>query len=135
MLISSNTDANGYADTIVSRMSNVYDGDTFRVDIDQWPALIGNNTAMRFNNIDTPELRAQCPHEKRLVWLGKNFTETKLQQAGIIELRNLNRRQYFRITADVFIDGENLAECLLNAGFAKIYSGQHKSKVGVTSLI
>lgn len=128
VLISSEIHANGYGDIIVSRVTNVYDGDTFRVDIDQWPALIGKNAPIRINNIDTPELRAKCPNEKRLALLAKSFTENKLQQADIIELKNLNRGKYFRITADVFIDGENLADGLLNAGFAKIYSGKHKKQ-------
>ena len=128
ILISSAINANEYGDIVVSRVTNVYDGDTFRVDIDQWPALIGKNAPIRINNIDTPELRAKCPNEKRLALLAKNFTQDKLQQAGIIELKNLNRGKYFRITADVFIDGENLADSLLAAGFARIYSGKNKKQ-------
>lgn len=128
ILISSAINANEYGDIVVSRVTNVYDGDTFRVDIDQWPALIGKNAPIRINNIDTPELRAKCPNEKRLALLAKNFTQEKLQQAGIIELKNLNRGKYFRITADVFIDGENLADSLLAAGFARIYSGKNKKQ-------
>jgi len=127
-LISSNLYANDYGNVIVSRVTNVYDGDTFRVDIDQWPALIGKNAPIRINNIDTPELRAQCANEKRLALLAKKFTQDKLQHANIIELKRLNRGKYFRITADVFIDGESLAEGLLAAGFAKVYSGKVKKQ-------
>lgn len=128
VLISLKLSADGYGDIIVSRVTNVYDGDTFRVDIDQWPALIGKNAPIRINNIDTPELRAKCPDEKRLALLAKAFTKTKLQHAEVIELKNLNRGKYFRITADVFIDGESLADSLLAAGFARIYSGKSKKQ-------
>ena len=127
-LISSNLYANDYGNVIVSRVTNVYDGDTFRVDIDQWPALIGKNAPIRINNIDTPELRAKCENEKRLALLAKKFTQDKLQHANIIELKHLNRGKYFRITADVFIDGESLAEGLLAAGFARVYSGTVKKQ-------
>ncbi|AZQ85912.1 thermonuclease family protein [Colwellia sp. Arc7-635] len=128
VLISLKLSADGYGDIIVSRVTNVYDGDTFRVDIDQWPALIDKNAPIRINNIDTPELRAKCPDEKRLALLAKAFTKTKLQHAEVIELKNLNRGKYFRITADVFIDGESLADSLLAAGFARIYSGKSKKQ-------
>jgi len=127
-LLSLEINANDYGDIVVSRVTNVYDGDTFRVDIDQWPALIGKNSPIRINNIDTPELRAKCPNEKRLALLAKKFTQGKLQQASIIELKNLNRGKYFRITADVFIDGESLGDSLLAAGLAKIYSGKNKKQ-------
>ena len=128
LLISSNLYANDYGNVIVSRVTNVYDGDTFRVDIDQWPALIGKNAPIRINNIDTPELRAKCENEKRLALLAKKFTQDKLQHGDIIELKRLNRGKYFRITADVFIDGESLAEGLLAAGFARVYSGTVKKQ-------
>ena len=128
LLISSNLYANDYGNVIVSRVTNVYDGDTFRVDIDQWPALIGKNAPIRINNIDTPELRAKCENEKRLALLAKKFTQDKLQHGDIIELKRLNRGKYFRITADVFIDGDSLAEGLLAAGFARVYSGTVKEQ-------
>jgi len=128
VFISLKISADGYGNITVSRVTNVYDGDTFRVDIDQWPALIGKNAPIRINNIDTPELRAKCPDEKRLALLAKAFTKTKLQHAEVIELKNLNRGKYFRITADVFIDGESLADSLLAAGFARIYSGKSKKQ-------
>ncbi|SEL49284.1 nuclease homologue [Colwellia chukchiensis] len=118
--------ANDYGNITVSRITQVYDGDTFRVDIDQWPALIGKNAPIRVNNIDTPELRAKCPQEKRLALLAKQFTQRKLLGAKTVELKNLNRGKYFRITADVFIDGENLADSLLKAGFAKVYLPKNK---------
>jgi len=127
-LMSADIIANDYGDVVISRVTNVYDGDTFRVDIDQWPALIGKNAPIRINNIDTPELRAKCPNEKRLALLAKKFTQTKLQHARVIELKRLNRGKYFRITADVFIDGENLGDNLLAAGFARVYSGKYKKQ-------
>ncbi len=83
---------------------------------------------IRINNIDTPELRAKCPAEKQLALAAKSFTKNKLEHAKKIELRQLNRGKYFRITADVFIDGENLAEGLLAEGFAKVYSAKSKKQ-------
>ena len=126
--ISSQIFAADYGNVVVSRVTNVYDGDTFRVDIDQWPDLIGKNAPIRINNIDTPEIRAKCASEKQLALKAKAFTKSKLKSATQIKLKHLNRGKYFRITADVFIDGENLADSLLAAGLAKIYSRKNKKQ-------
>ena len=45
-----------------------------------------------------------------------------------IELRNMRRGKYFRIVADVFIDGIDLAQLLITAGLARSYDGGTKSE-------
>ena len=47
-----------------------------------------------------------------------------LQQAARIELRNVARGKYFRIVAEVFADGVNVAAALLEAGHAVSYTGK-----------
>lgn len=116
-----------YGNIVVSRVTNVYDGDTFRVDIDQWPDFIGKNTPVRINNIDTPEIRGQCAFEKRLAQQAKVFTQQRLLNAKQIELKHIKRGKYFRIAADVYLDGQSLAQGLLVAGLARRYQGKHKS--------
>jgi endonuclease YncB( thermonuclease family) len=39
----------------------------------------------------------------------------------------MERGKYFRIAADVFVDGENLSEVLVGAGMAIRYSGGKKT--------
>ena len=54
-------------DTVnVTRIISVYDGDTFRVDIDELSDIVGKNIAIRILGIDTPEIRGQCEKEKQL---------------------------------------------------------------------
>jgi len=43
-------------------------------------------------------------------------------------LRNIDRGKYFRIVADVYIDGKSLAQMLLTKGLAKVYDGGKKSE-------
>jgi endonuclease YncB( thermonuclease family) len=126
LLVSGSSSADDYGNVLISRVTNVYDGDTFRVDIDHWPALIGKNTPIRINNIDTPEIRGHCAFEKKLALKAKNFTQTQLQSAKIIELKNIHRGKYFRIAADVFLDGVSLGDSLLIAGLARRYQGKTK---------
>ena len=46
-----------------------------------------------------------------------------MDAAKAIELRNVLRDKYFRILADVIIDGQSAAEMMLKAGYAKAYEG------------
>ena len=50
-----------------------------------------------------------------------------LKDAEQITLKNMERGKYFRIAADVFVDGENLANVLIEAGMAISYDGGKKT--------
>ncbi|QBY04272.1 thermonuclease family protein [Thalassotalea sp. HSM 43] len=104
-------------------VASVYDGDTFRVNIDNWPSVIGENTPVRVKGVDTPELRAKCAAEKQKAKLAKQFTSQLLENSNKVELRNIQRGKYFRLLADVYVDGHNLAELLINAGHGYSYAG------------
>jgi len=111
----------------VSRVISVYDGDTFRVDIDELSDIVGKNIAIRILGIDTPEIRGQCEKEKQLAIKARDFTRYYLNNASSIQLSNLKRDKYFRLLADVYIDGESLAAALLVNNLAVRYSGNKKS--------
>ena len=49
-----------YGTAIVSKVISVYDGDTFRVDIDSLPPIVGKNIPIRLNGVDTPEIQGKC---------------------------------------------------------------------------
>ena len=49
-----------------------------------------------------------------------------LKDADQIVLRNMERGKYFRIAADVIVDGENLSDLLIGAGMAIRYNGGKK---------
>lgn len=117
-----------YGDAVVERVTSIYDGDTFRCDIAGWPPIIGHRIGIRINGIDTPEMRDPRPEIRELARQAKMFTVGKLRSAKRIELRNMKRGKYFRIVADVYVDGVSLAEKLLRAGLAKPYNGGKKPK-------
>jgi endonuclease YncB( thermonuclease family) len=104
----------------------VYDGDTFYVDINGWPELVGKNMPIRIAGIDTPEIRTRDKKEKRLAMKAKVILEGLLRNADILELKNCKRGKYFRIVADVYVDGVNVAEILIEHGLAYEYDGGTK---------
>ena len=50
-----------------------------------------------------------------------------LKDAEQITLKNMDRGKYFRIAADVLVDGEDLGGMLVEAGVAVRYDGGKKS--------
>ncbi len=110
-----------YGTVSVSRVIRVIDGDTFVVDIDEFPDLIGKHISVRVNGINTPELRGKCEREKDLAVKAKERVEALLKTADTIVLENLSRGSFFRIVADVIIDGVSLGEIILNESLATPY--------------
>ena len=91
------------------------------MDFDEFPDLIGKYISVRVNGIDTPELRGKCEREKELAIKTKERVESLLKTSDTIVLENLSRGSFFRIVADVIIDGVSLGEIILNEGLATPY--------------
>jgi endonuclease YncB( thermonuclease family) len=115
-----------YGTVTVSKVINVYDGDTFRVDINSLPPIVGKNIAIRVNGVDTPEIRGKCQYEKNLALEARDFVRAKLSNAKEIKLTNLQRGKYFRVVANVLVDGVSLEQELLDNELAYEYSGGKK---------
>jgi micrococcal nuclease len=115
-----------YGSVRIDEVSSIYDGDTIRVSIHAWPALVGERIPVRLYGIDTPEMSDKRPRVYRLARSAKQFSVTQLRGAKRIELRQIRRDKYFRLLAEVWVDGRNLSELLLKAGLAKPYFGGKK---------
>ncbi len=119
-----------YNDVNVSKLVSVYDGDTFKVNIDKYPAIVGKKISVRVRGIDTPEIRTKDICEKRLGYKAKALAKELLENSKIIELKNTKRGKYFRIVADVYLDGNvSYAKEMLKSGLAVPYFGGTKTKV------
>jgi endonuclease YncB( thermonuclease family) len=115
-----------YGTVTVSKVISVYDGDTFRVNIDSLPPIVGKNIAIRVNGVDTPEIRGKCQYEKDLALKARDFVRGKLSSAKEIKLTNLQRGKYFRVVANVLVDSVSLEQELLDNQLAYEYSGGKK---------
>ncbi len=115
-----------YGTVTVSKVISVYDGDTFRVNIASLPPIVGKNIAIRLNGVDTPEIRGKCQYEKNLALEARDFVRGKLANAKEIKLTNLQRGKYFRVVANVLVDGVSLEQELLDNELAYGYDGGKK---------
>ena len=122
-VFASNLQENSFGNVKVSKVTSVYDADTFRVNIDEWPDIIGHHMSVRVNGVDAPEMRGKCQSEKQAALKAKQFTVSALRGATEIELRSIKRGKYFRLIADVYVDNRNLSEMLIKNGLARPYRG------------
>ena len=127
-LMAGSINSKNFGSATVSEVTSIYDGDTFRANIAGWPDIIGERIPIRIKGIDTPELRGKCQQEKILARKAKQITVEMLRNAKVIELRNMHRGKYFRIVADVYANGKNVAKELVNRGLAVLYDGGRKNK-------
>jgi len=111
---------------LVCKFVKNYDGDTITVNITDVHPIIGKRISVRINGIDTPELRGTTGKIKEKARTAKRMVTNLCKKANILELRNIKRGKYFRIVADVYIDGQCLADILIKNGLAKPYDGGKK---------
>ncbi len=104
-----------------------YDGDTVTFNLPGLHPIIGEKISIRVNGIDTPEIRGKCEKEKYDAKQAKEMATDILKDAERIDLKNMKRGKYFRIAADVIVDGENLGDMLVEAGMAIHYNGGKKT--------
>lgn len=109
-----------YGDIDVKKVISVYDGDTFRADLVSGHPIISKNIRIRLSGIDTAEIKGKCWREKQLAIKARDFLASKLDN-GKITLKNIKRGKYFRIVADVFVDGVDINKLLIKKQLAYSY--------------
>lgn len=106
-----------------------YDADTITVNIPDLHPFLGEKMNIRVRGVDTPELRTKNACEKEKAKHAKKLVRNLLKDAKRIDLANIERGKYFRIVADVIIDGKNLTSYLIKNGLGHPYDGGTKPKV------
>lgn len=106
---------------------SVYDGDTFKVDLNCKYPVFCKKIPVRVKGIDTAEIKTKNSLEKGAALKAKAFTQDFLNNGKVL-LRNCERDKYFRLLCDVQAGGKSLAEGLLGAGLAVPYDGGTKPK-------
>lgn len=94
-----------------------HDGDTITFNIFGVHPLIGDAINIRLSNIDTPELYTKNPAQKKIALEAKLYVQGVMEKAKHIRLENVKRGSFFRLIADVKVDGRDLAEMLKTRGY------------------
>src|SRR6056300_1423989 len=124
-----------YKDTIpfvppiqYGKVIKVYDGDTITI-----ASVLPNTTepiyrfSIRLNGIDTPEIRGKTQEEKELAIQVRDALTEKIY-GKMVELRNVGNEKYGRVLAEIYLDGENINQWLVDENFAVAYDGGKKHR-------
>lgn len=106
-----------------------YDADTITFDIPNVHPIIGDKISVRVRHIDTPEIKGKLPCEKEAARSAKRLIENLLKNAKRIDLENVDKDKYFRLLADVIVDGKPIKDILLKNNLAYAYEGKTKQKI------
>lgn len=119
LIVIFSTVACGYSFENVQYVRN-YDGDTITFNIDNVHPLIGKEIRVRLNDIDTYEIVSKDPKAKKLALEAKVYVETIMKRAKRIDLLNVKRGSFFRLIADVSVDGKDLVTMIKKKGFDEV---------------
>jgi len=115
-----------YGEVQVQDVTSIYDGDTFKCNIMGYPSIVGEQVSVRIFGIDCPEMKDEREAIKAKARTAKQYSVKRLREGKVIKLVNMRRDKYFRILAEVYIDGKSLGEELVLNGLAKAYDGGTK---------
>ena len=108
-------------------VASVYDGDTFKINLNCSLAVYCEKVPVRVLGVDTPEIKGKTAKEKRLAKEAKAFTKNFLSN-GPISLSRCSRDKYFRLLCEVTnAQGQNLAQELIKKDLGYAYWGGKKS--------
>ncbi len=108
-------------------VASVYDGDTFKINLNCSLAVYCEKVPVRVRGVDCPEIKGKTKKEKRLAQKAKAFTKDFLQQEPI-SLSDCGRDKYFRLLCTVKnAQGQSLADELIRHRLGYAYDGGKKS--------
>ena len=108
-------------------VASVYDGDTFKINLNCSVAVYCEKVPVRVSGVDTPEIKGKTAKEKRLAQKAKAFTKNFLAQRPV-SLTDCSRDKYFRLLCNVTNgQGQNLAQELIKRDLGYEYWGGKKS--------
>lgn len=113
-------------------ITSIYDGDTLTVQIPHIPDVFGKDLSIRISGIDTPEMKSTCAtkeereRERLLATKARDVVLNMVASGDRVTLKGLDRDKYFRLIAEVYIDGRSIGEELISLGLAVPYTGGTK---------
>lgn len=109
---------------------DAHDGDTITVNIEGLPDIFGKNTPVRIAHVDAPEIKSMRRCENKSAIKARDAINKILKDAKKIDLVDARRDKYFRVLANVRVNGKiDIGEFLLTNKLAYPYEGETKRLV------
>jgi len=112
-----------YGGAIVEKITGIDKGFVCRCNIKEWPAVIGQDIAVRIDAVGPPLIVTSggMPNkffESQL----NNYLAKTFAKAQAVRLENIRRGRTFSIVADVIVDSNSVADLLIEQGLARRYA-------------
>jgi micrococcal nuclease len=109
------------------RVIKVYDGDTITV-ASHIPECNKKTYkfSIRLRGIDSPEIRSSSVFEKQNAMLSRDSLHEKIHNK-YIDIKNVTTEKYGRLLADIYINGVNINEWMVENKLAVRYDGGKKN--------
>lgn len=108
-------------------VASVYDGDTFKINLNCSLAVYCEKVPVRVRGVDTPEIKGKTEREKKFAAQAKEFTRRFLAVSPVT-LTECGRDKYFRLLCNVSNgEGKDLARELIKHKLGYAYDGGTKS--------
>ena len=114
---------------------DVYDGDTFKCDIDLGFSIILKKQAVRLSGINCPELRTKDKREKALGYEAKEKLIEILDEAFEVTLQSLGKGKFGRVISICYADGYYVNDMMVESGLARPYDGGKRSSWFSTNVL
>ena len=111
-------------------VTRVVDGDTVDVDIDLGFGVWLRKQRIRMLGIDTPESRTRDLEEKKYGKAAAAFLKEQIEK-GKVSLRTSKdgKGKFGRILGELFVDGTNINQLMIEKHHAVAYFGQSKKEI------
>jgi len=106
------------------KVIQVYDGDTFTIATHLFGEIY--RFSVRLHGIDTPELKTKDSKTKQLGVIARDALRDLIMDK-VVELKNVEYEKYGRLLANVFVDGVNVNEWMIQQKHAVVYTGGKKT--------
>jgi endonuclease YncB( thermonuclease family) len=117
------------ADSAQNNQITAIDGDTIRVPADVIAPLFSTlEWSIRLKGVDTPEINGKCDKEKFLARKAKSYVDFRLKHAQKISVSSTASHDKWggRVLANIYVDGKDLSQELIEKGYAVPYNGGTK---------
>ncbi|MEX0798482.1 MAG: thermonuclease family protein [Bacteriovoracaceae bacterium] len=113
-------------------VARIYDGDSIKVNIPNLHVFFAEEMSVRVTGIDTAEKYGKSPCEREMAALARNFIYHRISMAKdrqSVELRSIKKDKYFRLNAQVWVNGYSIGNALIKESLAVEYDGGTKADV------
>ncbi|MEL6751407.1 MAG: thermonuclease family protein [Pseudomonadota bacterium] len=112
-----------------AQVTEVYDGDTITADIDLGFNIWRRGEKLRLHGIDAPEMRGE---EKLMGKRARDALRRRILYRDVIVCTYKDKTgKYGRYLADIYLNGENMNDWLVEEGFADVYAPAKTSDLSV----